>query len=149
MEFFAHKRNYQDIMSITTAVSKWVSVKFRAAMEISGVEMDIVMDKFDELRAAMARMSVIKRTNFIPSGYHLMCVLVCFTVFLVTLARYDNGAPEVPSGGGGRRLLGEDINMDTMDDWISSNLSPYIVRCACALRLSAPSSPPSHCNPSP
>jgi hypothetical protein len=86
-----------------------------------------VFEAFDELRASIHRMSVIKNTDFIPSGRSLMQVLVWATVILVALARYDNSAPEVPAGGGGRRLWGsgEAGGGSDAEEWLTSNVSAY------------------------
>jgi len=63
----------------------------------------------------------------------LMKYLVFITVALVTLARYDNtgAGPDVPSGGGGRRLwsaaLGDSASdIATSDDWFAAHVAPYV-----------------------
>jgi hypothetical protein len=101
-------------------------MKFNECAEATLVESWEIFEAFDEVRASILRMSVIKNTNFIPSGHKLMQVLVVATVLLVTLARYDNGAPEVPGGGGGRRrLLGEGEVNKFSEQWFIENVSAY------------------------
>jgi hypothetical protein len=132
LEFLASLRTEQDISAITTTYAKWLCAKIDEAAEATHIEVWEFGDLFNDLRDNISRMAVIKRTNFIPSGYSLMQVLVYTTVILTSLAKYDNGGPDVPEGGGGRRLssssssyLGEVGADQSPTDWFSSNLSVY------------------------
>ncbi len=90
------------------------------------VEVWEIADLFNDLRENVSRMAVIKRTNFIPSGYSLMQVLVYTTVILTSLARYDDGdGPDVPAGGGG--VSGPYIGGDNTSGtgWFTANLAVY------------------------
>jgi hypothetical protein len=128
LEFLASLRTEQDISAITTTYCKWLCLKLDEAAETTHVEIWEIADLFNELREDISRMAVIKRTNFIPSGYSLMQVLVYTTVVLTSLAKYDDGGPDVPEGGGGRRLLssggflGDD---QTSSSWFAQNISVY------------------------
>ena len=99
-------------------------MKVNECAEVTLVESWEIFDAFNELRSSILRLSVIKNTNFIPSGHRLMQVLVVATVLLVTLARYDNGAPEVPGGGGGRRLYREN-DAPSAEQFFIDNVSAY------------------------
>jgi len=109
--------------------------------EDTGIEVWEVNDKFEEIRSLISRISVIKRTNFLPAGGMLMRTLVVITVVLVTLAQYDNGAGldvSADSGGGRRRLSalaagalgGDDAASETpfadAAVWFRLNVSNYI-----------------------
>jgi hypothetical protein len=49
-----------------------------------------ILPHFDALRNVLLRMHVIKRTDFIPSGYSLMELLVWITMGLTVMADFDN-----------------------------------------------------------
>ena len=138
-EYFAGFRGDQDIIGVTSLFSKYFAFKANEHSEVSKVEAWEVFEKFDELRASIHRMSVIKNTNFIPSGTSLMQVLVVATVALVALARYDNSAPDVPGGGGGRRLWAdaEGGGQSDAEAWITENVSAYCNIGTCAWPFAA------------
>ena len=89
LEFLAGLRNEQDMLGIVSVYCKWISLKIYECQEVSSIEVWEIGDLFDKLRETLMRLSVIKRTNFIPSGQTLMKCLVFITVMLVTLAKYD------------------------------------------------------------
>ena len=133
LEFLGGKRTEQDIIAVVGVFSTWTSLQLKPFAETSSIETWEILDIFDRLRESLARLSVIKRTTFIPAGQMLMKYLVFITVALVTLARYDNSGagPDVPGGGGGRRLwsaaLGDSAdNIATSDDWFATHVAPYI-----------------------
>lgn len=131
LEFLAGLRNEQDMLGIVSVYCKWISLKIYECQEVSSIEVWEIGDLFDKLRETLMRLSVIKRTNFIPSGQTLMKCLVFITVMLVTLAKYENGAgPDVPAGGGGRRLWtsSEDPaanDITKSDDYFAQYIAPY------------------------
>lgn len=131
LEFLAGLRNEQDMLGIVSVYCKWISLKIYECQEVSSIEVWEIGDLFDTLRETLMRLSVIKRTNFIPSGQTLMKCLVFITVMLVTLAKYDNGSgPDVPAGGGGRRLWtsSEDPasnDITKSDDYFAQYVAPY------------------------
>jgi hypothetical protein len=131
LEFLAGLRNEQDMLGIVSVYCKWFSLKIYECQEVSSIEVWEIGDLFDSMRETLMRLSVIKRTNFIPSGQTLMKCLVFITVMLVTLAKYENGnGPDVPAGGGGRRLwrTGDDPANDAIvnsDDYFAEHIAPY------------------------
>ena len=133
LEFLGGTRTEQDIIAVTGVFSTWTSLQLKPFAETSSIETWEVLDIFDRLRESLARLSVIKRTTFIPAGQMLMKYLVFITVALVTLARYDNSGagPDVPGGGGGRRLwsatLGDGAaDVASSDDWFATHVAPYV-----------------------
>jgi hypothetical protein len=126
LEYFACMRTDQDILAITSMYAKYFAMRVNESAEVTHTESWEIFEAFDDLRTSLLRMSVIKNTNFIPSGHRLMQVLVTATVILVTLARYDNGSPDVPGGGGGRRLWGAADSPDSShEQWFIENVSAY------------------------
>jgi len=126
-EFFANMRSEQDMNAITTTYCKWLCAKIDEVAEITHIEIWEITDLFNDFRENISRLGVIKRTNFIPSGYSLMQVLVYTTVILTSLAKYDDGGPDVPAdGGGGVSNSNGDIGDNgTSSDWFTQNLAVY------------------------
>lgn len=106
LEYFGMLRTEAEITGITNMYATWFAAKLQPTKHTSELEVWEVWDDFKDMREALTRMSVIKRTNFIPSGYGLMQILVYITVVLTALARYSIEGVDVPAGGGGRRLAG-------------------------------------------
>jgi hypothetical protein len=94
------------------------------AAEVTHVEIWEIADIFNDLRENISRMAVIKRTNFIPSGYSLMQVLVYTTVILTSLATYSDGGPDVPAGGGDG-VSATRLGASSGSSWFSQNLAVY------------------------
>ena len=105
MEYLAGLRCEAEISSIVSVHFQWLSATLHPIQEETGIEVYELGEAFDDLREALARMAVIKRTTFIPSGYGLMQFLVYITILLTAVASYPSDSNvEVPEGGGGRRL---------------------------------------------
>lgn len=100
LEFLGGLRSPQMLMTLCTTTSAHLS----ETMESAGLGHlpKEIGDSFEELRDAVARMDVIKRTNFIPSGYALLTCLVHFTCILLTISSFAEPV-EVSGGGAGRR----------------------------------------------
>jgi hypothetical protein len=68
LEFLGGTRTEQDIIAVVGVFSTWTSLKLKPFAETSSIETWEVLDIFDRLRESLARLSVIKRTTFIPAG---------------------------------------------------------------------------------
>ena len=75
------------LASLDTHCKYAVASVHRARSPISASD---VLGHFETLRATILRMHVIKRTDFIPSGYSLMELLVWITMGLTVMADFDN-----------------------------------------------------------
>lgn len=118
LEYFGGIRTDTEIMCITNTYATWFADQIQPTEEVAKLELFELFDDFKELRESLSRMSVIKRTNFIPAGYGLMNVLVYITVILTSLAKYGSDPVDVPAGGGGRRLVG-------LSDAVTTDINVY------------------------
>jgi hypothetical protein len=57
--------------------------------DCGAVEAGDVLEHFDAIRQTLLRLHVIKRTDFIPSGYSLMELLVWVTMALTCLCKFE------------------------------------------------------------
>lgn len=109
LEFLAGLRSEHALMVFTSAVSCHISSALESVKEVSGVKAaEQVCERFDALREQITRVSVIKRTNFIPTGAALLTVLVYATCALLVIASFDAPVSIGGGGDGGRRLWGEE-----------------------------------------
>jgi hypothetical protein len=87
-EFLAGLRDDADMLAAVTTHAKFFSMAVHAA-DCGGVSAGDVLGHFQDMRATLLRLHVIKRTDFIPSGYSLMELLVWVTMALTCLAQFE------------------------------------------------------------
>jgi hypothetical protein len=87
-EFLAGLRDDGDMLAAVTTHAKFFAMAVHAA-DCGGVEAGDVLGHFEDMRATILRLHVIKRTDFIPSGYSLMELLVWVTMALTCLGQFD------------------------------------------------------------
>ena len=87
-EFLAGLRDDADMLAAVTTHAKFLSMAVHAA-DCGGVSAGDVLGHFQDMRATLLRLHVIKRTDFIPSGYSLMELLVWVTMALTCLAQFE------------------------------------------------------------
>jgi hypothetical protein len=88
-EFLGGLRDDTDIIVALTTHAKFFALAIQEA-GAEGVEVGDILGPFEEMRATMLRLHVIKRTDFIPSGFSLMELLVWVTMALTCLAQFED-----------------------------------------------------------
>lgn len=88
-EFLGGFRDDCDVLASLTTHSKFAAIEVGAAD--TAIDATRVLDKFDEIRGILLRAHVIKTTDFLPSGYSLLDVLVWVTIIMTLLQKHDNG----------------------------------------------------------
>jgi hypothetical protein len=88
-EFLAGLRDDTDLLAMLTTHSKYTATSL-ASHAGSGVEAGDVMGHYNDMRCLLLRMHVIKRTDFLSSGYSLMEMLVWITLAMSVLGSYDS-----------------------------------------------------------
>lgn len=88
-EFLGGLRDDTDIIVALTTHAKFFALAIQEA-GAEGVEVSDILGPFEEMRATMLRLHVIKRTDFIPSGFSLMELLVWVTMALTCLAQFED-----------------------------------------------------------
>lgn len=85
-EFIAGLRDDTDLLAALTINAQYASAVVGAADV--GVDGSDVLAPFAELRQHVLRMHVIKRTDFLASGYSLMELLVWITIIMACFGEY-------------------------------------------------------------
>jgi hypothetical protein len=87
-EFLAGLRDDTDMLAAVTVHAKFAARAVHRA-DCGAVEAGDVLEHFDAIRQTLLRLHVIKRTDFIPSGYSLMELLVWVTMALTCLCKFE------------------------------------------------------------
>ena len=86
--FLAGLSDDAEMLSCLSTHAKFAAASVhRSRSPVAALE---ILPHFDALRNVLLRMHVIKRTDFIPSGYSLMELLVWITMGLTVMADFDN-----------------------------------------------------------
>lgn len=88
-EFLGGLRSDEEIVVALNTHAQFFALAIHES-GVDGVEAGEILGSFEEMRSTLLRLYVIKRTDFIPSGFSLMELLVWVTMALTCLAQFEN-----------------------------------------------------------
>jgi len=88
-EFLGGLRDEADMVVALNTHARFIALAIHES-GAEGVEAGDILGSFEEMRSTLLRLHVIKRTDFIPSGFSLMELLVWVTMALTCLAKFED-----------------------------------------------------------